>query len=135
VERTIAAPPEKVFDAWTQPETLKRWFAPSDEYTVVVDRLEVKVGGRYRIEMRHPGGNVHVAGGVYREVARPSHLVFTWAWEGRPAMGESRVTVRLAPEGRGPRLVLVHELLPSAKAREEHAKGWSGILERLVRLY
>ena len=72
VERTIAAPPERVFDAFTQAQQLARWFGPTNEYGITVHALEARTGGRYRIEMRHSGGNVHVVAGVYEEVSRPS---------------------------------------------------------------
>ena len=96
LERTIAAPPEKVFEAWTRPEVLSRWFAPSDEYEVVVTHLEPRPGGRLRLEMRHRGGNVHVASATFLEVKRPERLVLAWGWEGKPEEGESQVRLMIA---------------------------------------
>ena len=135
IERTLAAPPERVFKAWTQAEGLARWMAPTDDYTVVVTDLELKPGGRWRLEMRHKGGAVHPVGGVYRSVSPPSRLVFTWAWEDNPAAGESRVTVEFNAEGSGTRLVIVHDLLVNAESRDKHGEGWNGCLLRLERLF
>jgi len=135
LERTIAAPPEKVFEAFTQAQQLARWFRPNDQYQVTVHAMELRAGGRYRIEMRRPDGGVSVVGGTYDEVSRPSRLVFTWAWEDKPADGLSRVTVSLEPKGAGTRLVLVHEQLPSVESREAHAHGWNGCLDQLVSLF
>jgi len=131
LERTIAAPPEKVFEAWTRPEVMSRWFAPTDDYQAVVTALEPRPGGRYRVEMRHRGGNVQVVGGTFREVRAPERLVFTWAWEDKPEHGESQVTVSISKDGAGARLVLVHEKLVSADSRKAHEQGWNGCLGRL----
>jgi len=135
VERTIAAPPERVFDAFTQAQQLARWFGPTDEYTITVHALEARSGGHYRVEMKHSGGNVHVVGGVYEEVSRPTRLVFSWKWENKPEFGDSRITVSPEPKGAGTHLRLVQEQLPTAEAREAHGHGWNGSLDKLVRLY
>lgn len=131
LERTIAAPPEKVFEAWTRPEVMSRWFAPSDEYQAVVTALEPQPGGRFRVEMRHRGGNVHSAGGTFREVRSPERLVFSWAWEDKPEHGETLVTVAISKDGEHTKLVLLHEKLVSAASRDAHEQGWIGCLGRL----
>jgi uncharacterized protein YndB with AHSA1/START domain len=131
LERTYKAAPDRVFDAWVQPEAIAQWFAPSKEFETVVTALEVRVGGRYRIEMRHPSGKVHVVGGVYQELARPAKLVMTWAWEGQEELGHTMVTVEITPLATGTRLVLIHERFPNDPARVEHNKGWTGCLDRL----
>ena len=77
IERTFAAPPERVYAAWTKAEALARWMAPTDDYTVVVTDLELNVGGRWRLEMRHKGGAVHTVAGTYRTVTLNSRLAYT----------------------------------------------------------
>ena len=135
LERTIAAPREKVFAAWTQAEAVVRWFAPGAAYRCAVPVLEPRPGGVYRIEMAHSGGNVHFVGGVYREVVPPSRLVFTWGWEKNPERGETLVTVELFEDGPRTRLVLTHELFPSVEVRDSHATGWTGGLDHLVKMF
>lgn len=135
IERTIAAPPERVFDAFTKAETLSRWFGPTAEHALTVHALDARAGGRYRIEMQAPGGPASVVGGVYDEVSRPHRLVFSWRWEDKPQHGTSRVTVSLEAKGAGTRLSLVHELLPTEDARDAHTRGWNGCLDKLVRLF
>lgn len=135
LERAIAAPPEKVFDAFTQAGTLARWFSPSDQYASTVPECDARPGGRYRIEMRHSGGNVHVVYGVFELVTRPSRLVFSFAWENMPERGNSRVTVTFEKTGAGTKLVLFQEQLPSAEMREAHTAGWNGCFVKLVRMF
>src|SRR5712672_3283495 len=50
---------------------LAQWFAPSEEYSTVVPELELRVGGRYRVEMHHKGGIVHSVSGTYQEITPP----------------------------------------------------------------
>lgn len=130
VRRVIAAPPASVYDAWTVPTLLTRWFAPSDEFTVVVHVADTREGGKYRIEMRHRSGASHIAIGEYRELARPSRLAFTWRWEGSE-MPDTLVTIDLRPADAGTELVLTHSQFPLPSQRDEHTKGWTGCLSRI----
>src|SRR5438445_13670197 len=102
LQRTFQAPREKVFQAWTRPEDLKRWSAPGDLTTPVAE-VDLRVGGRYRIDMRAPDGTLHRVTGTYREVDPPNRLVYTWQWETTPGATETLVTVafhdRAGPAG------------------------------------
>src|SRR3989441_9138601 len=90
----------KVFQAWTRPEELKRWSAPGDLTTPVAE-VDLRVGGRYRIDMRAPDGTLHRVTGTYRQVDPPNRLVYTWQWETTPGATETLVTVELHdPAGR-----------------------------------
>src|SRR5688572_22323983 len=80
MKRSFDAPREKVFDAWMDPKQLGKWMGPSG-VRAEAPLLEPKVGGRYRIVMHLDSGATPAVGGVYREIARPDRLVFTWAWE------------------------------------------------------
>ena len=132
ITRTFPAPRERVFRAWTDPAALKKWFAPGDDYATPIAEVDLRVGGRYRIQMRSPKGNLHTVAGVYREVTPPEKLVFTWSWqEGGMDVGETLVTVEFRDRGNSTELILTHERFPTAETRDEHRKGWTGCLDRL----
>ena len=131
LERSFAAPRERVFRAWTDAAELARWFAPTGEHTTKVIALDVRVGERYRIEMHSPSGNVYTVVGTFREIRPPERLVFTWAWEGKD-MGETLVTLEFRDRGGSTDLLLTHELFPTQEMRDEHARGWTGCLDRLA---
>jgi uncharacterized protein YndB with AHSA1/START domain len=92
-EESIAAPADEIFDAWTTPEELKSWFGPGGFRTIEAV-LDPRPGGTYRLVMRAPDGNDLTITGAYREVVRPSRLVYTWMWAHAPDQ-EMVVTVEL----------------------------------------
>ena len=132
IRRVFKAPVATVYAAWTDPEQMKRWMAPSDAYQSTVT-AEVKVGGRYRIVMNAPDGQVHRLGGVYREVVPNRRLVYTWAWESTPER-ESLVNVEFRAVGDATELVLTHHRFADTEARDRHLQGWNGCIARLERL-
>lgn len=133
ITRVIKANPEKVFDAWTQAEQLKRWSCP-EGMEVVDAQVDLTVGGRYRLRMESPEGKVHTAVGVYREIDRPQRLVYTWDWE-EESIGETIVTVEFNGLDGSTEVVLTHELFPNAEAKVGHEEGWTSCLNRLEKMF
>ena len=133
LHRTIDAPVETVYAAWTDPESMRRWFAPGD-LSVARAVAEVQVGGAFLVEMRGVEGENHVTRGVYREVVPNRRLVHTWQWEGSDV--ESLVTVEFEPASEGAtRLTLTHSRFADAEARDRHEAGWTGCLTKLEALH
>ena len=133
LKRRLNAAPEKVYAAWAQPANLMQWFGP-DSGAVTRAELDLRVGGRYTIVFRTADGEEHHVSGLYREVAPNEKLVFTWAWRSTPER-ESLVTVLIRPDGEGTSLTLVHEQFFDEAARDRHAYGWTGSLDKLERLF
>ncbi len=135
IRRTFAAPQAKVFHAWTDPRSLKKWCAPSDDFETLIAEVDLRVGGKYRIGMKPPGSEaMHIATGVYKEVDAPRRLVYTWSWEGGMEPGETLVTVEFRTVGNGTELMLRQEFFPSKESRQAHESGWIGCIGRFERL-
>ena len=132
VRRVYKAPVAAVYAAWTDPEQVKHWMGPSDDFGESEVTMDVRVGGRYRIVMHAPDGEVHRVGGVFREVVPNKKLVYSWAWESTPER-ESLVTLEFKPSGEGTELVLAHQQFADPQARDKHQEGWIGCLDRLGR--
>ena len=134
--RKIKADRARVFQAWTQPEELKRWCAP-EGFTIPNAEVDLRVGGSYRIHMRSPDGAEHIAFGTYREIDSPARLVFTWQWE--KAMGEEQgettVTLEFHQRGEHTEVVLVHDGFRTEQGPTNHEKGWTSCLNRLENLF
>jgi uncharacterized protein YndB with AHSA1/START domain len=131
VRRTFATSREKVFQAWTEPEKLKKWWAPAG-YSTPSAEIDLRVGGKYRVGMQLPGEAAFYVSGAYREVKPPEKLVFTWRWE-KPEMdfGESLVTIEFHEWGNSTEVILTHEQLPN-EAREQYSQGWSDFFDKLA---
>jgi uncharacterized protein YndB with AHSA1/START domain len=89
VERVFAAPRELMFRMFTQPEHLKRWWAPRP-YTVPTCRIDLRPGGLWHYSMRSPEGEEHWARAVYHEIVPPEKLVYTSTLtdaQGNPTQG------------------------------------------------
>ena len=132
IVRKLDAGPAKVWRAITEPEMLKKWMAPSDDFKIPVAEAELRVGGRYHIIMNAPDGEVHDVSGIYREIVPNKKLVYTWAWKSTPER-ESIVTIELRAAGSGTELTLKHEQFADSEARDHHQHGWMGCLARLER--
>jgi uncharacterized protein YndB with AHSA1/START domain len=136
VERRFDASPEAVFDAWTNPDVLRRWWAAGPDWVTPTAEVDLRAGGRYRLTMRDPSSDAaHTVGGEYVEVRRPDRLTYTWAWEpepGGPDMGPpSRVTVDFLPDGAGTRVAITHSELVGDESRAQHEHGWNAVLDSL----
>ena len=129
IRRRIAASPQKIFAAWTQPEKIMRWWGTKDATTLRAE-TDLKPGGRYAVGFRTPDGEEHNVGGVYREIVPDRKLVFTWAWRSTPER-ESLVTILIEPDGAGAWLTLRHEQFFDMTARNNHEGGWNSSLDRL----
>src|SRR4051794_24074957 len=129
LKRQLKATPTKVYDAWTDPDKIARWFGPAQVETLHAE-TDARVGGRFHIQFVTPDGEQHGVSGVYREVVPNEKLVFTWAWRTTPER-ESLVTVALKGVDEGTLLTLTHEQFFDEAARDRHRTGWSGALDKL----
>jgi uncharacterized protein YndB with AHSA1/START domain len=130
VVRKFNAAPERVFDAWLDPEKIRSWMLAPGPGEVVRIQLDVRVGGKFSFVVRRADGEVdHV--GEYLELDRPRKLAFTW---GVPKYSSemSRVSIDFAPAGSGTEVTLVHEGVPE-EYRGRTAEGWGTILGAIDR--
>ena len=130
VRRTFAVPRQRVFEAWTRPEELRRWAGPGEMDTPLAE-VDLRVGGRYRLHMKGPDGAEHRVHGTYREIDPPRRLVYTWSWETNPDVTDSVVSVEFHDRDGSCEVVLRHEKLPSQDSRDRHRLGWTACLEKL----
>ena len=133
LSRVIPADRERVFEAWTRPEHLKRWSCPEGA-EVEEAEVDLVVGGRYRICMRVSEDSTVTAQGVYRHIEPPHRLSYTWDWQEEPhRMGlETLVTVEFKDLGAATEVILRHEGFPDAENTDGHRVGWQSCLGRLV---
>ena len=114
VTRTFDAPARIVFEAWTKPELLRRWWVPkSAGITLRSCEADVRVGGRYRLEFGDEGSEPVAFFGRYVEVVPPTRLAWT-----NEESEDGAVTTVTFEERDGRTLLVMHELYPSKEALE-----------------
>ncbi|MEO8206298.1 MAG: SRPBCC domain-containing protein [Chthoniobacterales bacterium] len=133
--RTFAAPRERVFAAWTQPEQISQWFGPPNAEMLDV-QSDIRTGGHYHIQFKSEQYGEMKVYGKYREVTPPSKLVYTWQWADDPAYvnHETLVTVEFIAKGDSTELHLTHENFPTEENRSNHEQGWNCGFDSLEKL-
>jgi uncharacterized protein YndB with AHSA1/START domain len=132
VRRLIEASPGFLFDAWTQPALLVRWWGPTGMSCPEAE-VDLRPGGQFRIANRFPDGRIRWIHGSFERVERPRLLVYSWQFDGAPIPPE-RVTVRFEPRGTACEVVVVHERIADSATGDQHQAGWDGCLDGLERL-
>src|SRR6202158_273976 len=117
--RVFDAPRHLVFDAFSKPELLKRWFGPRG-WSLVVCEVDLRVGGGFRFVMRGADGKDMGMRGVYREIVPPERSVHMESFD--DYQGESQVTAVLVEEG-GKTTLTVTVLYPSPEVRDAVLKS------------
>jgi uncharacterized protein YndB with AHSA1/START domain len=116
VTRTVNGPAKLVFDAWTKPELLKRWWAPKSLGVALFEcEQDVRVGGKYRFAFGHNPKDPEVFTGHYTEVTPTTKLVCTQVYERMAAAGEAIITATFEEKDGKTRLTL-SQRFPSKEA-------------------
>ena len=131
VTRTFNGPARLVFEAWTKPELLKRWWVPkSIGMSLVSCEADVRVGGKYRFVFGLDDSKTMAFFGKYLEVTPPSRLV----WTNEEGEGGQSVTTLTFEEKGGKTLLVLHELHPSKEATGEGIGFGEGLRETFGQL-
>jgi uncharacterized protein YndB with AHSA1/START domain len=132
VTRMFDAPPERVFDAWTDSGTAGRFLFRTEGGELKRCEVDGRIDGRFRIDELRPDGLAEHRG-EFVELDRPRRLAFDFAAGGEEA--STRVTVEIEPVESGSKLTLSHGLDPRWAQQEERIRrGWTLILESLARV-
>ena len=140
LERVVDVPRELVWAAWTQPEHVKKWFAPRP-FTTPDCEIDLRPGGIFRTVMRSPEGEQFDNAGCFLEVVENERLVFTSVLGPgfRPAKGVDipfTAVISLEPAGEGTRYsaLAMHGDVDIAKRHAEmgFSEGWGTALDQLV---
>jgi len=136
LSRVIDAPRALVFEAWTDPKHVEKWWGPKN-FTSIVDMWDARPNGAIRLQMRAQSGFSHPMTGTFHEVVSPERLVFLAVAEDDAGnrLLESLTTVTFEEQG-GKTKLTVHAsavgIAPiAAQMLQGMEQGWSQSLERL----
>ena len=141
VEAYYAAPPQKVFQAWTEPEKVKQWFGMKPN-SLALAEIDLRVGGRWKF-LKH-GDEEKNSGfeGEYLAIENNQRLMFSWSFiteykDGRKESSpKSQVEVSFIVDEPGTTLKVIHSAMHSKQACEGFGKGWNsafGLLQLLLK--
>jgi uncharacterized protein YndB with AHSA1/START domain len=131
VTRTFNGPPRIVFEAWTKPELLKRWWVPkSIGMSLVSCEVDVRVGGTYRFVFVHGASEPMAFYGRYLEVIPDARLV----WTNEEGGENGAITTVTFEEQAGKTLLVVRDLYPSKEALETNRGAEAAAFETFEQL-
>jgi len=134
VRRTIKAPREKVFEAWTDPKHLKHWWGAGEKMEACLAEVDLRVGGQFRLGMKPKDGEAeYIATGEYIKIQPPEMLEFSFSWEGMEGPNTNMNLQFLEVDG-GTEVILTHTGFGDENNMNEHEKGWNGCLDNLQKL-
>lgn len=130
VRRFVAASPDRVFQAWTDSDEMKKWWGPNGVTCLSVE-VDLRIGGQYRIENRLPDGSVLWISGKFEVIEKPHLLIYTWIVENTSPTTE-RIEVQFKQHGSGTNVIIIHDRIATKVLSERHQQGWIGCLEGLA---
>jgi len=134
LHRVIAAPPEKVYRAFLEPDAIASWLPPYG-YLCTVHELDAREGGRHRMSFRNfTTGGSHAFGGEYLELRPGARLVYTDRFDDPNLPGEMTVTVTLEAVSVGTDISIEQAGVPDVIPLEACYLGWQQCLDKLVKL-
>lgn len=147
IEETFNASIEKVFDAWTNPEKLIKWYAP-DGCSIHFKKIEIEIGGKFHSCISNPQYGDCWCIGEYKEIVPNSKIVFTLInadEDGNPISpadigmdpewpGETLVTVTLTEESGKTKLQLRQTVLQELAKKTGAYPSWLQMLSNMQRL-
>ncbi len=131
IERTFQASAERVFDAWTSEEVIRRWWQVEHHWETTVAEVDLRLGGAVRVVMRDPTkAEDYGGGGVYTEIDRPRRLAFTWLWDGDTR--RTQIEIDFEERDGATTVSFTHSGLWDEEAVRSHESGWTKILASLA---
>jgi uncharacterized protein YndB with AHSA1/START domain len=133
LQRLYAAPRERVFRAWTEPQALERWFKPFGMPISVV-HLDLRLGGRFHFNVYEPSGKTSSISGQYVEILSPEKLVYTWISDATDSC-ETLVTMLFTERNTMTELTLIHERFARPEQIQPHLDGWTSMFNALDTIF
>jgi uncharacterized protein YndB with AHSA1/START domain len=131
MQRVLPAPPARVFDAFTDPSQLAKWWGPAG-FTAPIIEFDPRPGEHYRMQMQPPEGEAFYLTGELREVDPPTRLVYTFSWEDpNPDDVETLVDLSFRDLGESTEVVLNQRSFKTEARLGLHRAGWTDSFDKL----
>lgn len=132
---TFNASAETIFEAWTNPLIIKKWFALKDSHTMPIVEIDLRTGAKYRIGIKHEDGSLRIIGGIFKRIVPNEILAFTWSvGGGGTQQKKSIVTAEFTNKSDGSELVVKHQFIPGEKYQNQFEEEWKTRFSRLEKV-
>jgi uncharacterized protein YndB with AHSA1/START domain len=132
IEQEFSVTTNKVWEAWTEPSLVSKWFGSDPNGKVLKAVMDVQAGGYFEVTFANSDGAEHTCSGRYKEVQPFNKLSFTWEWKNEPG-AQSFVTVLLQPNGNDALMQFEHAHVGFASAHN-YLEGWNSTFLKLERV-
>lgn len=132
IERKFEAPAEVVFDAWTNPEVMRRWFHAGADWETAEAEVDLRVGGGVRVVMRSPQGRTSEMWGEYTVIDRPHRLAMKWTFGDDPG-NQQRLELEFTEFEGATIVTLINTGISTDVRRDSQDFGWQQCLAELER--
>lgn len=132
MQRSFRAPAERVFEAFTSEEVMRRWWHAGHDWETTEAEVDLRVGGAVRVMMRDPHKDARYGGGGrYTVVEPPTRLAFTWVWDDDP--NETRIEIEFEEADGVTTVRFAHSGLRDEDQVRSHEDGWGRCFDNLDR--
>jgi uncharacterized protein YndB with AHSA1/START domain len=133
IERSFDAPAEAVFDAWTSPEVMRRWYHVGSDWETPEVEVDLRIGGKFSVVMRKPDGTEVELSGEYTEIDRPHRLAMTCIFSDDPSNQQQLIELTFSESGGSTNVVLINSGIRTDERRDAQHDGWEGCSDQLDR--
>lgn len=134
IERELNASPARVYEAWTNPQILQKWWGPVG-VTIPELTLDVRENGEWTTTFHSEKMGNRVVSGKYITLEPPKRLVFTWGWTNDGKRGhETLVEILLTAQGDNTLMTLTQKTFMQTEHRDNHNHGWTSSFTKLDKL-
>jgi uncharacterized protein YndB with AHSA1/START domain len=135
IKRTLRAPVEKVFKAWTEPDQITKWFGCEGTINKQITQ-DFRVGGDYKYDLTAPDGKILSAYGTFKEIVPNRKLVYSWNNTSieHPA-SDTLVSIEFIDKGDATEIILNHSKFTKPSSVEGHTLGWTTALDKFEVLF
>ena len=133
MSRKFEATVEKVWDAWTNPDIISKWWLPDGFTEPKPNEVDLTVGGGFKFHMQPPEGDAFYAHGIFKEIIPNKLIKSTWLWSHSDQ--ETLLTIEFKESNGGTELILTHELFMDEAQRDLHSDGWQKCFDRIENLF
>lgn len=132
IETKIDTSVEKVWEAWTEPSVIMKWFGSDPKGIVLSAKLDLRAGGSFEVVFKDGDQTEHTCYGIYTDIEKFSKLTFTWHWKSEPGV-ESFIVLQLTEEGKSTKMQFEHKNFGNG-SKHDYVKGWQSTFVKLKQL-